>query len=52
MDFQVHMKGGRTWILNMLRDYADILEDLTEAVAAINNSYSFFEMMEEEVEGA
>ena len=30
------------------RDYANILQELIEAVSCINNSYSFFEMEEEE----
>ncbi|MFF2094160.1 hypothetical protein [Paenibacillus sp. NPDC058174] len=30
------------------REYADILKDLTEAVSAIGDSYTFFEMEEEE----
>jgi len=32
------------------REYADILKDLTEAVAEIEQSYTFFEMEQEEWE--
>lgn len=32
------------------REYADILKELTEAVGAIERSYTFFEMEEEEWE--
>lgn len=33
------------------REYADILQDLTDAVSAIDRSYAFFEMSEEEWTG-